>query len=449
MKHIFAWILKHKKTVLLFFIVAIIASFFMRNLVVVDYELMDYLPDASPSTIALNVMQDEYEGGIPNARLMVPVNGIAQALDYKKQIKAVDGVLDVTWLDDVVDVYEPLTNSDTDTVESYYKDGYALFSVTLDEAKQIAAYHKLKDIVGDDAAMEGSAISTVVATEQVAPEISSATKVIIAIIFIILILTTDSFFEPVLFLLTIGVAILLNQGTNLIFGTISFVTSAAGSILQLACSMDYSIFLLHRFAEYREKGMDVQDAMQNALEKSVSSISSSAFTTIIGFAALILMQFKIGPDMGIVMAKAIVLSTLCVMVLLPVLTIYCCKIIDKTHHRSFMPDFHILAGFVQRVRVPAMILFLALIVPAVLGQSNNAFYYGTSMIYPDASTKVGADRIQVEETFGKSNTLVLMVPRGDFAKEEQLSKSLKEIPQVTSILSYVDTVGTVIPTIYL
>ena len=140
-------------------------------------------------------------------------------------------------------------------------------------------------------------------------------------ILIILFLTTSSWFEPVLFLSTIGIAIIINSGTNLILGEISFVTKAAGSILQLAVSMDYSIFLLHRFSEFRNEGLDVKEAMKEAILKSVSSILSSGLTTVVGFAALIVMKFKIGPDMGFVMLKAICLSLISVLVLLKVAVI--------------------------------------------------------------------------------------------------------------------------------
>lgn len=137
--------------------------------------------------------------------------------------------------------------------------------------------------------------------------------------------------EPFLFLFTVGISILINTGTNIFLGEISFITNATAAILQLAVSMDYAIFLLHRFAEFRDEGLDVKEAMVNAMKKSYTSILSSGLTTILGFLALTLMRFKIGPDLGTVLAKGIVFSLLSVMFLLPVLTIYTYKIIDKTH----------------------------------------------------------------------------------------------------------------------
>lgn len=193
---------------------------------------------------------------------------------------------------------------------------------------------------------------------------------VLPVTFIVLLLTTNSWFEPVLFMITIGIAIMLNRGTNLLFGEISFVTNAAGSVLQLAVSMDYSIFLLHRFAENRAEGKDVQDAMVAAVKQSTGSVLSSGLTTATGFAALILMRFKIGPDMGWVMAKAIVFSLLCVLCFLPALAISTYKLIDKTQHKAFFPDFHKFAGTVMKLRIPAFLIAVVIAIPCFIAQGE-------------------------------------------------------------------------------
>ena len=200
-------------------------------------------------------------------------------------------------------------------------------------------------------------------------------------------------------MITIGIAIVLNKGSNFLFGEISFVTNAAGNVLQLAVSMDYAIFLLHRFADFRKEGLDAEEAMVQASVNSVGSIFSSGITTVIGFAALILMRFKIGPDMGIVMAKAIALSLITVLVLLPVLTLYCYKIIDKTKHRAFLPKFDKFSKLISKVMIPVSLVFIFIIAPAYLAQKNNSFYYGSSKIF-DESTQLGRDTALIEDTFG-------------------------------------------------
>lgn len=448
MKKLFAQILNHKVMVIIIFAVACIISAIMSTKVTVNYNLVDYLPDDAASTKALNLMEEEYGGGVPNARMMVEDISIPEALELKQKLETVDGILEVTWMDDAVNVNVPLETIDQDVLNDYYKDNTALFTLTVDEEKTIEALDGARTSTDKKVYLTGAAENTAVAMEKTEEEITKIILFVVPLCFVILLLTTTSWFEPVLFMATIGIAILLNRGTNLIFGEISFVTNAAGSILQLAVSMDYSIFLLHRFADYRKTGMNVHDAMIEALQKAFESITASGLTTVIGFAALILMRFKIGPDMGYVMAKAIVFSMISVLVLLPVLAIMCYKLIDRTQHRPFYPEFRHFAGFVTKIRKPALILFILVVIPSLFAQSKNSFLYGTSQIFGEG-TEAYAETQAVENKFGKSNQFVLMVPKGDFATEKKLSDELHEIPQITSILSYVDNAGAEVPTEYL
>ena len=188
--------------------------------------------------------------------------------------------------------------------------------------------------------------------------------------------------------------------------------------------------------------------MKEAILKSVSSILSSGLTTVVGFAALIVMKFKIGPDMGFVMLKAICLSLISVLVLLPVLALYCYKLIDKTQHKSFMPKFNKFAKVSYKFRHISIILFLLLLIPCFLAQQNNSFSYGASEIYSDESTKIGHDTAAINKGFGKTNPLVLMVPKGDLVSERALCDELENIDKITSITSYAETVGITIPTEY-
>ncbi len=448
MKKLFEQILKHKATVILLFAVACIISAILSTKVKVNYNLVDYLPDDAPSTKALDLMQEEYGGGVPNARMMVEDISIPEAVELKGKLEQVEGITEVTWMDDAVNINVPLETIDQDILNDYYKDNTALFTLTVDEEKTIEALNKVKELTDKNVSLTGAAENTAVAMEKTEEEITRIILFVVPLCFVILLLTTTSWFEPVLFMITIGVAILLNRGTNLMFGEISFVTNAAGSILQLAVSMDYSIFLLHRFADYRKAGMNVQDAMIEALQKAFQSIMASGLTTVIGFAALILMRFKIGPDMGYVMAKAIIFSMISVLVFLPVLAIMCYKMIDRTQHRPFYSEFRHFANFVGKIRIPVLILFFIIVIPALFAQSKNSFLYGTSQIFGEG-TEAYAQTKAVEDKFGKSNQFVLIVPRGNFATEVKLSNELHEIPEITSILSYVDNAGAEVPTEYL
>ena len=441
-------ILKYKKSILVFSILATVISLFTSSMVNINYNIMDYLPEEAPSTKALDVMNEEYDKGAANVRVVLKDVSIVDALKYKEKIKKIDGVDDIQWLDDVVNIKEPLELQNQDTIESWYKNNEALFSITVNEDKEESAIDEIGEIIGENGMISGSAVNIVFAQETTEKELIKMMVILIPIILIILFLTTSSWFEPVLFLSTIGIAIIINSGTNLILGEISFVTKAAGSILQLAVSMDYSIFLLHRFSEFRNEGLAVKEAMKEAILKSVSSILSSGLTTVVGFAALIVMKFKIGRDMGFVMLKAICLSLISVLVLLPVLALYCYKLIDKTQHKSFMPKFNKFAKVSYKFRHISIILFLLLLIPCFLAQQNNSFSYGASEIYSDESTKIGHDTAAINKEFGKTNPLVLMVPKGDLVSERALCDELENIDKITSITSYAETVGITIPTEY-
>lgn len=230
-------------------------------------------------------MEDEFEGGIPNARVMIENISIAEALEYKEKLEKVDGVTDVTWLDDTISIEEPLEMQDEKVVNNYYKDGNALFSVTIASDKRISAVSEIRNIIGDNNEMTGSAVSTSVATESTVKEISKIAGFAVLFAIFVLVLTTTSWVEPLIIMAGLGIAVVINAGSNVIFGEISFVTNAAGNILQLAVSLDYSVFLLHRFMELRETEDDVKNAMVKALCMSTSSILSSGLTTVIGFLA--------------------------------------------------------------------------------------------------------------------------------------------------------------------
>lgn len=444
---VFEWMLNHRKTVLITVAILTVLCLIMKTGVGVDYDMMDYLPADSDSTKAIETMSEEFDGGIPNVRAMINDITIPEALKIKEKLENATGVTSVTWLDDVVDLNQPLEMQDTKTVENYYKDNKALYSIAVSDEKTNEGVEEIKKIIGKDGAVEGSAVNTAAGTQASAGEMSKIVKIIIPLVFLILILATTSWFEPVLFLLTIGIAIILNSGTNIVFGQVSFVTNTDGSVLQLAVSMDYSIFLLHRFAECRKEEKNVKKAMLMALKKSISSIASSGLTTVIGFVALMLMRFQIGPDMGRALAKGIVFSLISVLGILPVLAVSCYKLIDKTTHRSFIPSFGKFASVVLKSRYIGIILFLMVLIPSYLAQQNNQFDYGAADMF-GKETEVGKQKDAIQEVFGKANTMVLLVPKGDTAREKELSDELHKIPEITSILSYVDVAGAEVPTTY-
>ncbi|MCJ0564809.1 efflux RND transporter permease subunit [Enterococcus cecorum] len=448
MKKIFNYIVNHRKLIIIVYLLAFVLCLICKQFVAVNYDMNDYLPKDSASTKAIDLMSTEYGGGIPNARVMIHDVSIAQALEYKHKLSSVDGVSEVTWLDDAANISVPLETLNNDTVEKYYKDGNALFSVAIEETKRIPAVNKIREIIGDDNAMTGSAVSTAVATQTTVREISTIATIAILFVLLALILTTTSFAEPFIVMIVLGVAVIINAGSNLIFGEISFVTNAAGNILQLAVSLDYSVFLLHRFEECRKNNDDAKLAMVDALTMSTTPILSSGLTTVIGFLALCLMQFGIGPDLGLALAKGIAISLITVFVFMPAFILATYKLIDKTHHRPFVPSFNRFGKIVSRMMIPMVIVFAILIVPSYLASNANSFYYGASHIF-GSKTQLGSDTNKIEKIFGNQDTYVLMIPKDSTATQAELSNALHKIPKVKSVISYVDTVGEVIPEQYL
>lgn len=448
MKKFYTGIVNRRKLILILFAVALLFSLLCSQLVSVNYDMTDYLPENTKSTVSIDIMNEEFDGGIPNARVMIKDVTIPEALEYKDKLKTIEGVSGVTWMDDAMDITVPLSTLDSDAAETYYKDNNALFTVTIEEEYRITATEDIRSLIGEKNAVTGSAISTADATTNTVFEILKITVIAVAFVLLVLLLTTTSWIEPIVVLVGLGVAIMLNNGSNLIFGEISFVTNAAGSVLQLAVSLDYSVFLLHRFEECRKENANAQSAMVDALCKSTSSILSSGLTTVIGFTALILMQFRLGADLGLALAKGVAISLITVFVFMPALILCIYKWLDKTKHRSFMPSFKGFGKAVYKIAIPMVCIFAILIVPSYLGSNANDYLYGSSEILGENS-QYGKDTKAIEAVFGKTDTYVLLVPKGDTATQTALSDELHTLPEITSIISYVDIAGAEIPNAYL
>ena len=333
-------IINNRKLIEKIYIVLIIFSLICVPMVGINYDLTKYLPDSSPSAQALDIMEDEFT--YPGmGRVMLEDVTLYEAKNIKDRIADVDGVDMVMWCDMATNIYGSSEFINYDNIDDYYKDNTAYMDVIFtdkDSSNQThKAVHEIENIVGDKGLVAGSAVSDTNLGPTINKEVARVMALAVVIIYIILTITTTSWFEPVLFLSVLGIAILINMGTNIIFGEISFLSNAVGAVLQLACSMDYSIFLLHAFTQERATGAEPEQAMANAWRTAFSSIGASGMTTIVGFAAMALMNFGIGPDMGFVLAKGIALSLLTVLLLMPALILRSQNIIAKTQHRPFIP----------------------------------------------------------------------------------------------------------------
>jgi predicted RND superfamily exporter protein len=443
MNNLSARILKHKKAVVIAFALFTVLSAIAQFFVSVNYNMVDYLPDEAQSTQALEVMEQEFTAAVPDTRVMVMDVTLLEALTFKEKIAAIEGVFEVIWLDDIVDLKTPLEMADQETIETYYKNENALFSISVRAGDEVRITDAIYELVGENGAIAGEAINTASSQKMAGNESMYAAILLIPIIIFILIISTTSWVEPILFLTAIGVSVLINLGTNIFIGEVSFVTQSVAPILQLAVSLDYAVFLLHSFHEYRKTTNSPEEAMQFAMKKSFPAITASASTTFFGFIALTFMEFEIGSDLGVNLVKGIVLSFVSVMVFLPALTLLFYKWMDQTQHKNFVPSFEGLGKFMLKLRLPSLLIVFAILIPAFLAQSNTAFTYGLGEL-PETS-RAGSDFVLIKEAFGETTPIVLLVPKGDVAKETELVQNLEELNYVTSVIAYVNMVGPVIP----
>ncbi|KAF0196193.1 MAG: hypothetical protein FD169_1061 [Bacillota bacterium] len=439
-------LINYKKIVLVVFLVVAVLSGILLPLVSVNYDMVDYLPKDAQSTTAIKIMETEFGSEMPNARVMLTGVSLHEALEYKEKLAALDGVTAMSWLDDVVGLDTlktiPLNFFSSSLIESYYKDNNALMSLSIESGKEKSTVRAIYELIGEHNAAAGDAVNTAETQAMSVSEVLNAMVILLPIIILILVISTSSWIEPLLFLITIGIAIVINMGTNIVFGEISFITQTVSPILQLAVSLDFAIFLLHSFNNYR-LSHEPEQAMILAMKQALPTVAASAATTIIGFGALIFMRFGIGADLGLNLLKGVILSFISVMVFLPAITLMCYKAIDRTKHRKLMPDLKKSGKWLMNVRVAFLIFALVVVIPSFLAQSKTQFSYGMGSV--TSASRAGEDALYIEEKFGKENALVLLVPKGNVGREAVLCDALSEVPHVKSVISFVTAVGAEIP----
>lgn len=446
MDHFTRIVIRARRLILILFLIFGIVGALFANLADVNYKLVDYLPKQADSTVGLTMLNQEFGQSLPNARVMVKADSILDVLSIKAQLRAIEGISSVTWLDDVVGVETlktiPLAYLDASLVDPYYQQGHALLSLTIKTGVEKETAAAIYAIIGDQNAADGESISAAETQSMSVTEVINAMIILVPIIIVILLLSTMSWVEPLFFMLSIGIAILLNMATNVIFKDISFISRTVSPVLQLAVSLDYAIFLLHSFNVFRHDH-DPKTAMRLAMRQSFPTVAASALTTIIGFAALIFMRFGIGADLGINLLKGVTLSFLSVMTFLPALTLTFYPLIDKTKHRSLLPSFKGVSKVLMASRIPFMILAFLIVVPCYLAQSQTQFTYGMGSV--TAASRVGSDGSKIESIFGKDNPVILMVPKGEAGKEKALAQALGGLDKVDRVVAYVTTIGSETP----
>lgn len=429
------------------FIVLIFLSAINAPLVKVNYDLTEYLPATAESKVAIDLMEKEF--GYPGtARIMIKDVSIYEAYMYKQRIENIDGVDMVTWMTE--DVYMTEDFIDLDAEKDYYRDRCAVMDVTFDKGDNDEltkeAVGRIQDMLGERGRYAGPAVENKSLEETLDKEMQVIMTVAVILILIILCATTDSWFEPVLFLSVMGIAIILNMGSNIMLGTISFMSSSVAAVLQLATSMDYSVFLLHTYVRRNEaKPGNKEKAMAGALKESAVSILSSAMTTFVGFMALLSMRFGLGRDVGLVLGKSIICSVATVLFLMPALLLRFGDLIEKTKHRTLMPKFKLASRAVFKVRYLVLALMIIVVVPAYVAQNMNSFTFGNSALGRSEGTKVYADTAEIEEKFGRSNLYLVIVPNETPIKERDLANELEDLYYVKSIKGIANVLPVGIP----
>lgn len=446
---IFRGALNHRRVVIVIAALLFIVSVLCIPSVKINYQFSDYLPESSESTVSLRVMEEAFNSPTPNSNIMVEGLSLTQASELAIHMETIEGVEEVMWLGTTCDISQPLETYDPDVVSAYKKGDSYLYQVALDTSVATQSMDLIREVANEvgatDVSMSGEAINSAVAQGSSDFEIQLILVMAVIVILGLLLITSEAWFEPVLFLSVIGISIVYNLGTNIIFGEISFITQMCAAVLQLAVSMDYGIVMLHAFRGFKAQGLTSYDAAVAAMHKAAAVIASSAATTFFGFLSLCVMAFLIGADMGVVLAKGIVFSFLCVLFLLPILVLSSEKLLKKTAHKKFLPSFDKFAVWCMRIAVPFTVIIALITVPAYLGQKQPNFVYGASG-FVEPGTELYEETNAINDTFGAQEQWVMLVPEGDWGRELQMVKRIEDLEGVSAVTSYVTAVSANIPT---
>ncbi|WP_017413381.1 efflux RND transporter permease subunit [Clostridium tunisiense] len=446
MKKFSRFIVKNQKLIIVFYSALVLISLIAGRFVSIEYDLSSYLPKSMNSIMGKEKLQSEFTIN-GSATLMIKSNDINYILEIKKSIVSIPGIKEAIWLDDVEDVKKPLEFFDKKLSKRFISGEYSLLQIQFTESNDALitreALDKVNKLIDKEHYFGGPAAISKDMQDTTSKEMIYYSVVAFLIITIILLISTNAYYEPILFFVTIGVAIVLNAGTNIIFGKISSNTNSVSSILQLAVSMDYSIFLLHRFHEENKDG-NKNEAMARAIEKTFSSVSSSALTTVCGFLALLWMNYGIGKDMGLVLAKGVFFSLVAVVTLMPCLILAVDEKLGKYKHKAYMPGFEKISGFMVKSRVVTLIIAALIVAPTFLGQSKLEYYYSTEKTLSESSKSAIANE-KIQQVFGKSNELILIIPKEDKIKINNLIEEIKTVENVDAVQGLYSMVDPTLP----
>ena len=427
-------VVKLRVPILIVSVLLLIPSIFGFLSTRINYDILSYLPSDIETMKGQDIMLDEFgKGGFS----LVMLDGMddKDVEKVKEKIEKVDHVCDVLWYDTLADVSLPKEVLPDDIYDFFNTDNSTMMAVFFDEATSadgsLEAVKEIRSIAGEQCFVSG--MSSVVEDIKDLTMQEAPMYVVIAVILtsIILALTMDSFLIPLFFMLSVGMAIIYNMGTNFIQGEISFITEALAAVLQLAVTIDYSIFLWHSYKEEKEKHPgDNKEAMAVAIGKTITSVVSSSITTVAGFLALCFMSYELGMDMGIVMAKGVVIGVICCITVLPSMILVFDKALEKTMHKDLVPSLEKPAKFIIKHHAAFIVLFIVVLIPAVYGQINTNVYYNLTDTLPKDLNSVIANT-KLDEEYNMATTHMLLVDAD--MKPKEVNSMLDEMGKVDGV----------------
>lgn len=427
-------VVKLRVPILIVSILLLIPSIFGFVSTRINYDILSYLPSDIETMKGQDIMLDEFgKGGFS----LVMLDGMddKDVEKVKEKIEKVDHVCDVLWYDTLADVSLPKEVLPDDIYDFFNTDNSTMMAVFFDEATSadgsLEAVKEIRSIAGEQCFVSG--MSSVVEDIKDLTMQEAPMYVVIAVILtsIILALTMDSFLIPLFFMLSVGMAIIYNMGTNFIQGEISFITEALAAVLQLAVTIDYSIFLWHSYKEEKEKHPgDNKEAMAVAIGKTITSVVSSSITTVAGFLALCFMSYELGMDMGIVMAKGVVIGVICCITVLPSMILVFDKALEKTMHKDLVPSLEKPANFIIKHHAAFIVLFIVVLIPAIYGQINTNVYYNLTDTLPKDLNSVIANT-KLDEEYNMATTHMLLVDAD--MKPKEVNSMLDEMGKVDGV----------------
>lgn len=427
-------VVKLRVPILIVSVLLLIPSIFGFLSTRINYDILSYLPSDIETMKGQDIMLDEFgKGGFS----LVMLDGMddKDVEKVKEKIEKVDHVCDVLWYDTLADVSLPKEVLPDDIYDFFNTDNSTMMAVFFDEATSadgsLEAVKEIRSIAGEQCFVSG--MSSVVEDIKDLTMQEAPMYVVIAVILtsIILALTMDSFLIPLFFMLSVGMAIIYNMGTNFIQGEISFITEALAAVLQLAVTIDYSIFLWHSYKEEKEKHPgDNKEAMAIAIGKTITSVVSSSITTVAGFLALCFMSYELGMDMGIIMAKGVVIGVICCITVLPSMILVFDKALEKTMHKDLVPSLEKPSKFIIKHHAAFIVLFIVVLIPAVYGQINTNVYYNLTDTLPKDLNSVIANT-KLDEEYNMATTHMLLVDAD--MKPKEVNSMLDEMGKVDGV----------------